>query len=514
MSSIERSVNIHRLNKHSNQFEYSHFLALSRSVIDFMMNFSSPSRTINFSERLVVQILFQMRVVNPKTRPIIHKHRQDFLLRSSSADSGCEEEEESCDSGAIVDICQRFCENSSVPTTELSELSNCGDDLEGISADSIEQLERKGFFATFGNRSLEFDSPEEIVQILTVLDHFLLYSTKVCLSLLTARMVHFLRRQLFSHTLLIRKLALQCLESLSGDSGESRQSLCNWGFVSELCSLVLSPIDTDCSNFASELICTLCSCDLAGRHLDLLSKVALFLLNKGNLVHSSRILLFVAESHPRPYQLFCDARFAAHFLPIFCRNQDNEHFVLFSLKFLTIRMDFVEEAEVFVGSGLFETLLSVLSANSRPSKWICWVIGNALQSVPGSIENFFVLGLFDFVEHMIESGDYEAKSAASMVIVRIVKQRLILEFVQEERVMRLLIEMMELLESGSQRTIRSILSMALDVARLEESQGCRGFLDALACENCGQALEHVLEGEFDDCSLLAGQLLEMMFGIE
>jgi hypothetical protein len=222
------------------------------------------------------------------------------------------------------------------------------------------------------------------------------------------------------------------------------------------------------------------------------------------------MLLFLAENFPHPHQLFSDPKFPPQFLEFIHGGLGEIEFVLMALKCLSARMQMLDEAVLYLQSGLLQFLVDVANQNQRYARWVCWCAANAIEAVPDCIEQAFEVGLFDFIERTILGGEYDAKSAASIAIVRIVNHRLMLEFIQDGRIMALLVETMGLLVSGTTWNVVLVLDCALRVARLENDHGCRMFLDAITDENYVDDLRAIADGELEDSARLAEALCDLL----
>jgi hypothetical protein len=232
------------------------------------------------------------------------------------------------------------------------------------------------------------------------------------------------------------------------------------------------------------------------------------LLSRGDIIHSIRILLFIAESFPRAHPLFVRPTFPPQFLAMIHDNLSEVEFVLLALKFLTIRTAIKKEAILYLNSGLLQFLVDVANQSYDYARWVCWIAGNAIDVVPGCVENCNELGLFDYIERIILEGNYDAKSAASIAFVRIVNHGG--DLIEEERIMKLLMEVMELLASGSPRTVSIILGCALNVASHGDKYPSRIFLDAIIDGGHIEELHAIADGESEICARLAEELCKLL----
>jgi hypothetical protein len=438
-------------------------------------------------------------------RTPIPRSQTKAILSHSVTDTTFQEEED-CESSPIIDVCRQFVENPRTPVIELKTLFEYGDDLESISGDSIQLLLSQDFFSVFGDRVCEFQTTAEIYQILAVSNHFLLYPTSVCRALMRPRLVQFLRRHIFSRDLAIRLEALTCLENLAGDSAEMRLLLCHAGYVFEICSLVLSCDEPQCSQKASDLLCSLCDCSDAPLPVDLMCRVAVEWLNRSKLSHAATLLLSIAVKKPQHHVLMSDPGFMSDFLGFVAGSQGDEGFVVLALKFLAMRTEIAEEAQMYFECGILDILAKIIDGNPRKSRGIWWVIANVLKTVPESMDQFFALSLFDSVVFFIHEGEYEVKCAAVRVLVRVLYWRPGMD----QQILELLMAMMELLDGASHLTVSLILDCALNIARLEAMQGSKHLLDALSEANYGGVLREFACGEWQDCSSDAMELCQLL----
>jgi hypothetical protein len=98
------------------------------------------------------------------------------------------------------------------------------------------------------------------------------------------------------------------------------------------------------------------------------------------------------------------------------------------------------------------------------------------------------------------------KCAAAVIVVRLLALRPTLD----EQILPLLMSVMELLESASKRTALLILECALKIARAEELQDFRPFLDALVAQNYSYVLKEMACGECEESSSLAMDLYQLL----
>jgi hypothetical protein len=393
----------------------------------------------------------------------------------------------------------------------LAALARFGNILEVLPSSVIRRLVVDRFFQTFAMRSRRLRSVESIHCYLTVLSHFAFLPIPVCVQFLTLSLFQFLRTQLFSSVVAIQKLVVGTLLTLAKDSEISdgtpcRRLICASSMIQDVGLLIIGSVDRELSSLCVHLICQLLSCDAAVTSLSVITRTAVFLLQKESYRPAIRMLLFVAEMSDAGSAPFASPGFPRLLLSVFARNQADDKLVFLSLKLFLVRTAWPEEALLYFQNGILKVLNAAITRSARRAAWICWVFGNVIKNVDEAVESFFALGLFDVLAAIISDWEYEAKSAAAVLLANIVNRRLDLDFVEDPRTVGLLREAIELLQSGSTRTICTLLEMCLAIVRLETASGVAAIKNTLREESCVEAMVSLLEHESRGCSELALQL--------
>jgi hypothetical protein len=233
------------------------------------------------------------------------------------------------------------------------------------------------------------------------------------------------------------------------------------------------------------------------------------LMKRDIVTWAPRILVFVAETLNRPMEVFELPQFCDHFVGLFGRHRENSEFLCFCLKFLLIRTDYEKEAVAMFRSGILEKIRGFLHENMRVISWVFWASGNILRQVPESVEQFFDLGFFDRMEDVILNGNFEAMSATVVALCRLVWWKRDWGFLSCERVVRMIEESCELLDSGSERTKERILEMLVNVVEVETNVNCRVYMTMLREKGLYDFIKHGICDMNNNSAILARRLLKL-----
>jgi hypothetical protein len=423
-----------------------------------------------------------------------------------------EEDTPSPYAGHILNVCGVLLspDDSGVSPSEfLAELYEIGDELEAISSRVIGLLRRAEFFSKFGHFSINVPPGEPVAHFLAILGRFSLFPTEVCVDILVPDLVAFLRTQVFSAHRAVRLLALNCLKNFSEDSDSCRNVICLSSIVPDLSSIVFSSIDPDLLPVSKAVLCALLACGSAATHLNVFRHLSMFLLQTGDYLSAIQMLLFLSEEKHRSL-VFLNEGFCRLILKLLSDHHDDQQFMLPCLKFLTIRSEFPDEADVYFRLNSLRIFKGIVDANPMKSEWICWVIGNVLKTVPDSIPVFYELELFEFVESLIVEGEFRARARAVVVLARLIGQNSNVVFRQRDRVLAMLLESVEVLLSGSHRTVARILEMYLAVIDMEMKEASHRFVTALQEDETVATLAGLIGGESEEYATLAREVCRVL----
>jgi hypothetical protein len=423
-----------------------------------------------------------------------------------------EEDTPSPDEERILEVCRVLLspDGSEVSPSEfLAELYEIGDELEAISPRLIALLRFPKFFSRFGHLSRDVPPGEPVAHFLAILGRFSLFPTDVCIDLLVPDLITFLRTQLFSANRTVRLLALNCLKNFSEDSDSCRHVICASSIIPDLSSIVFSSIDPDLSALSKVVLCALLACGSAATHINIFRRLSMFLLQTGDSRSAIRMLLFVSEEKNRS-PAFLNKCFCRLILALLVNRHDDQQFMPLCLKFLTIRSEFPDEADAYFRLNLLHIFRGIIDGNPIKSAWICWVIGNVLKNVPDSIPVFYELELFEFMESLIIAGEFKAKAPAVVALSRLIDQDGDIVFTQRNRVLTMLLESVEVLLSGSHRTVARILEMYLAVIDMEMMETSHRFVTALQEDERVATLAVLIGGESEECAGLAQAICRVL----
>jgi hypothetical protein len=415
-----------------------------------------------------------------------------------------EEDTPSPDAEHVLEVCWGLLspqDSGLNPSEFLAELYGICDELEAISRHLIGRLRALQFFSHFGHFSKKVSPGEPAIQFLSILRGFSLFPTDVCVDLLVRDLLAFFQRQLFSANRTARLLVLDCLQNFSEDSDSCRKVICASPIIPCLSTIVFSSIDHDSSVLSKAVLCALLACRSAAAHINIFRRLSMVLLHTGDYLSAFRMLLFVSEEHCRS-SAFLNEGFCRLILTLLVDCRDDQQVMQLCLKFLTIRSEFPDEAVIYFRLNLFHVFRGIVDGDPMKSAWICWVIGNVLRSVPDSIPVFYELELFEFVESLIIDGEFKVKAPAIVVLARLIAQNGDVVFRERDRVLALLLESVELLLSGSHRTVARILEMYLAVIDMEMKTRSYRFITALQEHETVTTFAELIGGK-GECARLA-----------